>query len=258
MRSWLLPTELFARVTGGGPAVVLLHGQPGEAADWDLVVDALEGQVTTIVPDRPGYGRTGGAPAGIADNADAVVALLDRLSVDRAVIVGYSWAGAVALDLAQQHASRVAGLALVAAVGAEGSVDDIDRALSAPIIGPALALGGLAMLQLPVIRRMVGAEAADRLPRASLATWRSFVVEQRAMVAELPAITSQLPATTVPAVVVVTGADRVVRPAVQHTLAALLPDAEIAALPDAGHLAPWEHPREVAGAIRRVVERWVG
>src|SRR5438309_8766575 len=107
---------LTADVTGEGPPVVLLHGQPGSGADWARASSLLASTNTVVVPDRPGYGRTGGRALGFRANAAAVVALLDRLGLERAAMVGYSWAGGVALALAEDHADRVSGLALVASV----------------------------------------------------------------------------------------------------------------------------------------------
>ncbi|HMC39755.1 MAG TPA: alpha/beta hydrolase, partial [Acidimicrobiales bacterium] len=83
--------EVVADIRSGGPtAVMLLHGQPGTAADWQWVTPLLDGRYTLIVPDRPGYGRTGGAATGFAGNARAAIGLLDRLGFERAVMVGHS------------------------------------------------------------------------------------------------------------------------------------------------------------------------
>ncbi|MGH9095063.1 MAG: alpha/beta fold hydrolase, partial [Acidimicrobiales bacterium] len=108
--------SLVADDAGSGPVVLLLHGQPGRARDWHRVQARLTDSCRVLIPDRLGYGRTGGRAAGFAANADACLALLDRLGVDRAVVAGHSWAGAVALALAEHHRDRVAGLALVASV----------------------------------------------------------------------------------------------------------------------------------------------
>src|SRR4051794_20061292 len=91
------------RRTGGrpsGPGGVLVHGQPGSAADWAPVRQLLEDDFTVLVPDRPGYGRTGGSAIGFGANADAIVELLDRHGIPSATIVGHSWGGGVAIALA--------------------------------------------------------------------------------------------------------------------------------------------------------------
>ena len=265
MPSWPLPTEpaagdrlrpLVADEHGQGPPAVLLHGQPGDRHDWDGVGAELAGRVRALVPDRPGYGRTGGRAGGPAANADAVVRLLDARGIDRAIVVGHSWAGAVALELALRHPVRVTALVLVASVGGPGSTGDLDRLLAAPLLGPVLALGGLALLRAGRVRRLLAAgyaptvpAALEVLPAGWLASWPSFVAEQRALLRELDGITARLPAVAVPAVVMVGGMDRVIAPASQEALAGLIPDAELVGVPGCGHLLPREVPSLVAARI---------
>jgi pimeloyl-ACP methyl ester carboxylesterase len=250
-----------APLSGRAPAV-FLHGQPGEASDWDRVTAALRGRVRTIAVDRPGYGRTGGAAVGVSENADAVVDLLDRLRIDQAVVVAHSWGGAVALDLALRYQERVAGLVLVASVGGEGSLDELDRVLTLPIIGPVLSLAGMGLLRTPAVRRALA--RAAQLARVGVpvepdllsehttpwpSAWRSFVVEQRALIAELPALTAALGRVTTPAAVVIGELDRVVRPAAQESLAARLAAARAVRIADVGHLVPVQRPEAVAEAV---------
>ncbi|GAC1318300.1 MAG: alpha/beta fold hydrolase [Acidimicrobiales bacterium] len=249
---------MVAQEDGEGAAVVLLHGQPGDARDWDRVVAALDGRVRSIVPDRPGYGKTGGNAGTIAANADAVCEMLDRCGVQRATIVGYSWGGAITLELAQHHPDRVGGVVLVSAVGGAGSIDDLDRLLAARVVGPALSLGGLIALRAERIRRyLVPSEpiadpaAVDRLPDGWLRSWRSFVVEERALIQELPAITSRLVRIDGRAVALIGTADRVVRPHTQRDPAARI-GVEVVAAPGRGHLLAIEVPELVADVIVRV------
>ncbi|HET6875527.1 MAG TPA: alpha/beta hydrolase, partial [Acidimicrobiales bacterium] len=123
----------------GGAAVLLLHGQPGTAGDWQRVAGLLEDRYTVVVPDRPGYGATGGRATGFAGNARATADLLDRLGIERTVMVGHSWAGGVALAAARDYPDRVAGLVLVSSVGPGEHLGWDDRLLAAPVIGETLA-----------------------------------------------------------------------------------------------------------------------
>ena len=268
MRFWPPLTDLFstdravaplvAVEHGSGPPVVLLHGQPGDGHDWDRVVRCLAGRVRCIVPDRPGYGRTGGAAGSIAANTDAVVALLERLGLAQATIVGYSWAGAIALDLLQRHPDRVTGVTLVSAVGGPGSVDDLDRLLAAPLIGPVVSLGGLVALRLERVRRFlapshspIDPSAFDRIPDGWLGSWRSFVIEERALMTGLSAITGAMGPASRPVEVLIGTADRVVRPASQEAMARAL-GANVVRAEGFGHLLALEAPDLVAEAILRV------
>lgn len=261
---------LFALDVGSGPAVVLLHGQPGTSADWNGVVPRLVERFRVIAPDRPGYGRSGGAASGFADNAAAVVRLLDELGIDRALIVGHSWAGGVSLALARDHPDRVAGLVLAASVHPSQPPGLLDRFLATPAVGglaAAVALTGTGwLLAAPPLRRRLGgalpgprsaALAALMLP-SPVPVWRSFAREQRALVSELGELAPAVGATTVPAAVLVGTHDRVVHPDLGRRLAADLPDGRLVELAGVGHLLPHDAPDAVAAAVAEVATRASG
>jgi len=244
-------TDLHADTSGSGRTAVLLHGQPGGRRDWDPVVDRLDGRVRAVVPDRLGYGATGGGAGGFGANADAVVGLLDRAGVQDAVVSAHSWAGGVALDLAVRYPQRVGALVLVGAVGGQGSVAWLDRVLATPLAGDALALGGLTAIGVRPLRKILAPTAGDAIEGEPWwRRWRSFMTEQRAMLRELPAIAARLGDVRAPAIVVVGEGDRIVRPSSQEALAAAI-GAEVVRVPGAGHLLPRERPDAVADAIVR-------
>jgi pimeloyl-ACP methyl ester carboxylesterase len=263
--------RMVADVVGHGPAVVLLHGQPGSGEDWVRVADLLEGSFTLVAPDRPGYGRTGGAATGFAGNAQAVVELLDRLELDRFIAVGHSWGGGVALALAELQPERVAGLVLAASVGPGEPVGWDDRLLAAPVLGEAVAaltigatgrLLGIDRVQSLADQRLAGRtlEAVKALTRLTGArtgsrVWQSFVTEQRALLAELDDLGPGLAALRIPVAVINGSADRVVRPSVGGMLSRAIPGATQTVLPGAHHLLPLDHPEAIADAVRDVHQR---
>ena len=241
---------LHADTYGDGRATVLLHGQPGGRRDWDAVVAQLDGGVRALVPDRLGYGATEGRAGGFEANASSVIGLLDEAGAADAVVVGHSWSGGVALELAQRHPDRVAALVLVGAVGGTGSLAWSDRILAVPVLGDAIALGGLTAIGVRPVRRLVAPSAADvATGEGWWRRWRSFMIEQRAMLDELPGIAARLGDVHAPAIVVMGEADRIVRPSSQEALAEEI-GAELRRVPGAGHLLPRERPGEVAAAIR--------
>lgn len=96
--------------------VVLLHGFPELAFSWRHQVTAIQAAgFDVIAPDLRGYGDTG--PQGdvadyrMANLARDVTGLLDALGIDRAVIVGHDFGGALGWTLARDHRSRVLGVA---------------------------------------------------------------------------------------------------------------------------------------------------
>lgn len=97
------------------PAIVFIHGAQQDHSCWTLQSRwfAHHGHAT-LVPDLPGHGRSGGAPlASIEAIADWIVALLDEVSIERAVLVGHSMGSLAALETAARHADRVCALVLI-------------------------------------------------------------------------------------------------------------------------------------------------
>jgi 4,5:9,10-diseco-3-hydroxy-5,9,17-trioxoandrosta-1(10),2-diene-4-oate hydrolase len=110
---------IFFAETGSGPAVVMLHGGgPGASgvSNYSRNIDALAQQFRVVVPDMPGYGRSGKGvdqhdPFGYL--ADMIRGLLDELGLATAHLVGNSYGGAAALRLALDTPHRVDRLVLM-------------------------------------------------------------------------------------------------------------------------------------------------
>jgi pimeloyl-ACP methyl ester carboxylesterase len=256
------PTLAVVHDHGDGPAVVLLHGQPGTSADWVGVAERLPSNVRVVVPDRPGYGRTGGRAAGFAANAAAVVALLDRLGIETAHVVGYSWSGAVALALARDDPGRLSGITLVASVRPGTQLGLLDRALAVPVFGMAMSAGAIGvtglLLQIPRVRHAVdrrfggSTEAGLNALDQALAGGRagvSFFHEQQALIHELGSLVAGLTEIAVPVTVVYGTNDRIVPPAEGALLARAISGAREVAVDGAGHLLPHERPEVVASVV---------
>ncbi|MDP6764218.1 MAG: alpha/beta hydrolase [Planctomycetota bacterium] len=99
---------------GEGPLVVMLHGFPDWWYTWRHQMEALAADHRVVALDMRGYNLSD-SPAGVESYAidvltGDVLALLDELGSERAVIVGHDWGGAVAWSFAIQHPERTAGL----------------------------------------------------------------------------------------------------------------------------------------------------
>ncbi len=102
---------------GSGPAVVLLHGWPGDRHDWREVVAALGDDYDTVVPDLRGFGesdRSAGEPEpyGAAGQAASVLGLIEELALQRPVVAGYDVGSRTAQQLARTAPERVGALVL--------------------------------------------------------------------------------------------------------------------------------------------------
>lgn len=97
-----------------GMPVLAIHGISASHRTWPLLAGALP-EVRIVAPDLRGRGRSNALPPpwDIRDHADDMAALLDAFGIERAVVVGHSMGGFVAVRTADQHPDRVAALVLI-------------------------------------------------------------------------------------------------------------------------------------------------
>jgi pimeloyl-ACP methyl ester carboxylesterase/uncharacterized membrane protein YbhN (UPF0104 family) len=265
-----LPAVPQAAVPADAPAMpdghelVLLHGQPGSPADWQAVTARLPAPLHATAADRPGYGASRRPAAGFTANAQAVLDDLDARGVRDAVLVGHSWGGGVALRAASLAPDRVQAVVLLASVG-PGCLTSLDWLLAAPGIGalssllafrwtPWIARARLAWLRRRYGRALYPGESASlqvwgEPAESDWPLWRTFLAEQRALLLELAEVEEAAASIRVPVLLIADPRDRVVPVKTSHRLAAMLPDASLLLVEDAGHHLPRCAPSAVADAI---------
>ncbi|MEM9812728.1 MAG: alpha/beta fold hydrolase [Pseudomonadota bacterium] len=123
-------TTLAYRVTGRGPAVVLLHGFTQWSEMWisNGVAAALSAERTVYLPDRRGHGmsdRPKGPERYGHQMVEDVIALLDAEGIDSADLVGFSQGAEIALAASVEWPERVSSLLLI---GSGWSGDALDEA----------------------------------------------------------------------------------------------------------------------------------
>jgi pimeloyl-ACP methyl ester carboxylesterase len=95
------------------PAVILIHSAGGNHLYWPPEVRRL-GQERIYAIDLPGHGKSEGfGRQSIADYARCVLDFMDALKIRKAVFVGHSMGGAIALTLAAEHTRRTLGIGLI-------------------------------------------------------------------------------------------------------------------------------------------------
>jgi len=129
-------TKISYSDTGKGNAIVLLHGFLENKTMWQDLVPELSKKHRVITLDLLGHGETEclGYVHSMEDNAEIVQAVLSRLRIRKAVFVGHSMGGYVALAFAEMFPKMVKGLVLLNSTSKADSEErkaNRDRAIKA-------------------------------------------------------------------------------------------------------------------------------
>jgi haloalkane dehalogenase len=108
----VLDSSMYYEDQGSGTPIVLLHGNPASSYVWRNIIPGL-GDGRLLAPDLIGMGRSGkpGNAYSFADHARYLDAWFDVLDLDRVILVGHDWGGALAFDWASRNPHRVLGIA---------------------------------------------------------------------------------------------------------------------------------------------------
>jgi pimeloyl-ACP methyl ester carboxylesterase len=256
---------------GNDPAVVLIHGLPGTAQDFDEVTALLPGR-HTIAFDRPGFGYSSGGYHAVDEQLATLRQLISALGVRRPVLVGHSYGGTLALAYAERHPQDVRGLVLVdAAAGGEHS-EAFQRAqshfvqfLSWPVVQPIADATFSQLLRTASAKQADGAafDPDDVDPshehRVLALNMQhddldAFAGEQLHIDDAIADVDERLASLQTPAVVIQGSKDQFVKPEHGRKIAATLPHARLVMV-SGGHMAPYIHPAVVAAAVRELLPR---
>ena len=250
--------------------VLLLHGASGSSADPMLVLGRrLAERYRVVAVDRPGHGwsdRIGGAAmASPARQADVIGEALTRIGVERAIVVGHSWSGALATALALDHPDRVTSLVLLAPVSHPwpgGGIAWYYNPTTAPVIGTLVSRVLATPLGLFALRPAAAAVFSPQEPPADYveAARVSLVLRPRTFhanaedVAGLHAfVTGQsrrYGAIRAPTVIISGEADRIVWTSLHsRALEREIPNARLVVLPGVGHMVHFAAPERIAAEI---------
>ncbi|MEO3814127.1 haloalkane dehalogenase [Sphaerisporangium sp. B11E5] len=122
----VLDSTMHYEDSGSGTPFVFLHGNPASSHLWRDVLPRM-GPGRMLAPDLIGMGRSGkpDIPYRFADHARYLDAWFDALGLDRVVLVGHDWGGALAFDHAARHPGRVLGVAFLETIVKPMSWDDL-------------------------------------------------------------------------------------------------------------------------------------
>lgn len=259
MKAHINGIDIHYQVSGDGPWVVLSHSLACDLTMWQPQIEVLSGRYRVLAFDTRGHGASS-APPGPYDFGqltDDVIGLLDHLGIARCHFVGLSMGGMIGQHLALAAPTRLASLVLA----------DTASRYPAEV---------LPMWQERI--RLVGEQGMEAMVEGTLARWFSapFGTAQPQVVARVaglirttPAagyigcchaiprldITARLGAISVPTLVIVGAEDAATPPAMAEAITAAIPDARLAVIPQAAHLANLEQPQAFNRLLLEFLDR---
>ena len=244
-------------VEGAGPPVLLLHAGVADRRMWQPLLPALGHTFRVVRPDLRGFGDSP-LPGETYADADDVEALLDHLGITDAAVVGASFGGRVALELATRHPGRVSSHVLLCPAFRGIEVDDPRADAFDEAEEQLLEAGDVDSAARLNVRTWLGPDAsADAAAALQEMQRRAFEVQLAADAAGPPPTPERLEvdATTVavPTVVVSGAHDLVTFRTVAAELASRIPGAEHVELAWAGHLPSLERPDAVLAMLLDVL-----
>ena len=237
------------------PVLVFLHGIGGRASGWASIQQACANAgYSSLAWDMPGYGDSPLIdPYDFDGLADALTQLLDAHGLQKAVLVGHSLGGMVALQMWARHPERVAGLVLAASSPAFGhGSGDFQQAFVAQRLAPLEAGKSMRDVAEGLVPSMVApgfdgpglAQAKVCMGSITPAAYKAALgalvqFEQRAI----------LPSITVPTLCIAAEHDRTAAPTVVQRMADKIPNAQYQYLSGVGHLLTFEQPDSFAQTL---------
>lgn len=241
-------------VHGGGssperrPPLVLIHGAGGSRLSWPPELRRLEGERVYAI-DLPGHGRSEGeGEATISGYFERVHDWARAIGIERAVLVGHSMGGAIALTAALRIPTRVAGLVVVAS-GAALRVNPTILEGTADIQRLAQTVGA-------IISWSFAPQAPPQLverARAQMLETAERVLHQDFQACDRFDVLDRLAEISTPTLVICGREDKMTPAADNQKLAEAIPGARFEAIQGAGHMVMLERPALVAAAVKRFV-----
>ncbi|HEX5165673.1 MAG TPA: alpha/beta hydrolase [Thermomicrobiales bacterium] len=250
-----LPTQVrMPYVEQGDPwgtPVVLLHGYPDSWFSFTPLLPHLPESIRAIVPTQRGWGDAGRPAEGYTmdDYAGDVLALLDALRIEAAVIAGHSMGSLIAQRFAIRHPERTLGLVLIGSVttfaGHAGLLEfqQAIEALDGPLDPDLVREFQESMFVQPPEPELLEGLIAESM-KAPLPVWKQSLAGILAFDTRL-----ELSRISAPTRIIWGDQDQLCSRAEQDALLAGISNARLSVYRGGGHCVNWEQPAAVAAEI---------
>jgi 3-oxoadipate enol-lactonase len=240
---------------GQGVPVILLHGFPLDHRMWRNQVEVLQVNYRVITPDLRGMGGSDVPQDNITLDhyANDILALMDQLHVEHAVLGGFSMGGYIAFSLLRKAPERFSALVL-ADTKPEGDPQE-GRKNRMTMAASLLEKGSVAARD-AMVPKLLSEKAQQQMPKLvdeldrtiSSMNPEGLVHACLAMAFRKDSV-SLLPSISVPTLAIVGEKDAITPPEVMKQMADRIPNSRLVQIPEAAHLTPMETPEAFNTAL---------
>lgn len=252
-------TNIFYQDSGGSDTpILLIHGFPLTGQLFQGQYSGLASQFRVITPDLRGFGKSSipNAQGAIVTYAQDILALMDHLNIQKAVIGGHSMGGQITMELYKEAPARFLGMILIdtnfmpasvvekaqwPAFGVQATQLGVPSIV--PIITPQMITGLERLINVPATTTMM-----DMLAEGSL----NGVIGGGQALSTRPDYTTLLPTVAVPALVLVGLDDPIYSTEISEMMKAAIPNAQLGIIPSAEHGSIFEQP----GYANFLIAQW--
>ncbi len=242
--------EMAYDVEGTGPTVLLLHGFPFNRSMWREQVDMLSDRFRVVTPDLRGMGETTATdePATMAEMADDVAALLDKLDIERVALGGLSMGGYVSFAFYRRFPLRVRALVLA---DTRPQADTDEARENRERLAVKAMQEGMGVIVDAMLPKLVAPaslsehkDVVERVREMMLATDpRGAAAALRGM-AERPDQTYLLPRILAPTLIMVGSEDQITPPTDARLMHREIRGSRLGIIEGAGHVSNLEEPAQ--------------
>lgn len=240
---------------GKGMPVVLLHGFPLSSLIWQEQQKQLSDQYRVITPDLRGHGKSPILPGvyEMETMAGDVFALLDSLGIEKAVLMGHSMGGYVALAARKLAPERLLALGLVAS---QAGADTEEGKQSRYKTADKVAAEGSKVIADAMIPKLFAPNLPAESPiieqvrRIILGTEPAGIIGTLKGMAARADSTAMLPTIEIPVLLLTADQDQIIPAAKAKAMAAAMPKATLTIIEGAGHMPMLEKPEATTAGIR--------
>ena len=243
---------------GDGRPLILLHAFPLHAGMWRPQLERVPAGWRFIAPDLRGFGRNRveAVPGsnGLDPYAADVLALMDRLEIDRAVVAGLSMGGYIAFAMHRQAPERLAGLVLA---DTRSQADTPEGREGRAKMRELLARDGPAAVATQMLPKLVSRHADPALVahvrRMIEGADPEAIDTAIAALMTRPDSTAGLAHIACPTLVVAGELDEITPVADAEAMQRAIPRATLTVIPAAGHLSSLEQPERFSRALTELL-----